>query len=250
MELKVSELSFSYGKHSVLNGLSFTVKEGEAIALLGANGAGKSTLIRCLLGFTTHYEGCITLDGTDIKSLPRSQLSARVAYIPQSASSVFNYTVLETVLMGTTGSVSLFQKPRGSQLETARQAIAELGIEHLTDCGIAEISGGERQLVLLARALAQKAQLLIMDEPTTALDYGNRHRVLAMVRSLANKGYTILYSTHDPGYAKQYATRVLALKDGALLVDGPAEDNINRTLIHTLYNLPETESFRPREGEL
>ena len=238
MSIEVTDLSFAYGSHIVLNKVSFSVHKGRFTALLGANGAGKSTLFRCILGFLPHYQGCITLCGQDIRTLDHRQQARLAAYIPQISAPVFNYTVLETVLMGASGSISPLRRPDRKQRERALEMLERLGVGHLARCGVNEISGGERQMALIARAMLQQAQILIMDEPTANLDYGNQYRVLETVRGLTENGYTVLMSTHNPEHARRFATDVLALKDGAVYADGPSETTITPTLIEALYQIP------------
>ena len=238
MSIEVTGLSLAYGSHTVLNKVSFGVHKGRFTALLGANGAGKSTLFRCILGFLPHYQGCITLCGQDIRTLDRRRQAHLAAYIPQISAPVFNYTVLETVLMGASGSISPLQRPDRMQKERALEMLERLGVGHLARCGVNEISGGERQMALIARAMLQQAQILIMDEPTANLDYGNQYRVLETVWGLTENGYTVLMSTHNPEHARRFATDVLALKDGAVYADGPSETTITPALIEALYQIP------------
>lgn len=236
--IEIENLSFSYGSRPVLERVNFSAQPGQLVAVLGPNGAGKSTLFRCMLALLRTYEGSVLLDGDEARNLSRGELSHRAAYIPQNADPVFNYTVRETVLMGTTGALSPLHRPGAAEEERAMEALEALGIEALADRGIGRISGGERQLALIARALAQKAQTLIMDEPTANLDYGNQHRVLRRVRALAESGYTVFLSTHNPDHALRFATHVLALRRQQPCAAGRAEDVLTPELMEELYGIP------------
>ena len=225
MSIEVRNVSFAYlrGK-TVLDNISFQIPDGEFVCLLGPNGVGKSTLFKCILRLLTSYSGEIFVDGTDSGSLSAKELSRRVAYIPQSAAAIFNYTVRDTVLMGTTAMTNGLRSPGKKEEAFVDQALKLLDIEYLKDRMFTRISGGERQLVLIARALAQQARILLMDEPTANLDYGNQLRVLEQIKTLSASGYTILESTHNPEQAFWYADRVLAVHGGKLIADGkPAE---------------------------
>ena len=235
--IEIKDLTFAYEKVNVLDGINFSAKEGQLIAVLGKNGAGKSTFFKCLLGFLRKYTGEILLEGREVKTLSRKELAAIAAYIPQSEIPVYNYTVFDTVLMGTTGSLSPLQSPGNEQIATAEKAIRGLGIEYLSDRGINELSGGERQLALLARAIAQKAKLLIMDEPTANLDYGNQHLVMNNIKEMVQKGYTVLLSTHNPEHALLYATHVLAIKDHKVLASGETDKILTESLIEDIYGM-------------
>lgn len=237
MSIEISGLRFSYGERPVLRDVSFTAEPGELIALLGPNGAGKSTLMRCMLGFLKNYTGQIRIDGQEICQLSRGALSKKVAYIPQSAPAVFNYSVLDTVLMGATNSIGMIGSPGAEHERRAMETLESLGVAHLAKRGCEELSGGERQLVLLARALIQDAGVLVMDEPTANLDYGNQNRVMERVSELAGHGYTILFSTHDPNQALLYASRALTLWDGAILTDGPPKLAMTEETLRTLYGI-------------
>jgi iron complex transport system ATP-binding protein len=239
MNLCVNDLSFSYGKHLplVLDDVSFSVKEGDLLAVLGPNGVGKSTMFRCILGFLRNYSGEILLNDVNIKTLTHKQIAKQIAYIPQSTHPVFNYSVLDVVLMGVTNQLSLLSAPNQDHINEAYSAMQSLGIAHLRDAGYGEISGGERQLTLIARALVQKAKVLIMDEPTANLDYGNQFRVMCRISDLAKEGYIIILSTHNPDHAFLYANRVLMIQGGKVIADGCPDDVLDAKLIKDVYNV-------------
>lgn len=249
MSIDVTDLTFSYGAQPVLKGLTFSAREGELIAVLGQNGAGKSTLFRCILGFLHTYGGSITCSGADLRGIPPRELARRIAYIPQSSVPVFNYTVLDAVLMGTASQMSVLRAPREDQERQAKNVLEELGIGHLQYKGFGHISGGERQLALIARALVQQAGILIMDEPTANLDYGNQFRVLDKIRSLTGGGYTVLMSTHNPEQAFRFATRVLLLHEGQLLADGTPEEVLTRENIARVFGVDVVLSRQEYGGE-
>ena len=238
MSIEVKELRFSYGETEVLRDVSFRAEAGEIIAVLGPNGVGKSTLFQCLLGFLRPASGEILLSGKPLGSFSRQALAREIAYIPQSASPVYNYTVLEMVTMGMTNQMRLLQTPGPEQREKAMAALESLGIGALADRGCNQVSGGERQLMLLARALVQDARVLLMDEPTANLDYGNRFRVMERLRMLGGAGYTVLFSTHEPDQAFRYASRALALLDGRLLADGAPDTALTGDTLSKLYRVP------------
>ena len=236
--IEVKELSFSYGNAKILDRLTFTAEAGQLLAVLGPNGAGKSTLFRCIFGFLKNYTGEIRIDGREIRGMSRKELARKAAYIPQAAEPVYDYTVLDTVLMGLTGSLNPLQSPGEREYARAEEVLRSLGIEGLKNRGINHISGGERQLVLVARAIAQDARILIMDEPTANLDYGNQYRTLGRVRELAGQGYTVLLSTHNPDHALHFATNILALQRGGAYTTGPAAEQLNEKLIAEIYGIP------------
>lgn len=237
MSLEVSDLNFSYGKKQILFDVSFRVKDGRLLCLLGPNGVGKSTLFKTILKILPEYTGNIYLDGIDTRELAPLEMAKYVAYIPQSNAPTFNYSVFDMVLMGTTAQLSSLAVPGKRQRELVEQTLEHLGISYLRDQGFSRISGGERQLALIARALVQEAKVLIMDEPTANLDYGNQIRVLEQVRRLAEEGYTIIQATHQPEQAFLFSDEVLAMKSGRVLAFGPPNEIINSEFIHELYNV-------------
>ena len=237
MSMKVENLRFSYGDHEVLKGVSFGVEYGEFVSVLGPNGVGKSTLFRCLLGLLKASEGSVSINGTDIASMTPAQLARSMAYIPQSHNPVFNFTVLDMVLMGTTSQVGRFSVPGKEQIKLADAALERLGIAHLRDRGCGNISGGERQLVLIARAIAQSAKILVMDEPSANLDFGNKLRVMRTVKGLTEDGYSVIQSTHDPDQAFLYSDKILALYDGQVLAWGTPRDTVTDAVISRLYGV-------------
>ena len=237
MSLQVNHLSFSYGQHPVLRDVSFQAHQGEVLSVLGPNGAGKSTLFRCMLGLLTPTAGGTEIDGQDIAGMGVGQLARAMAYIPQSHHPVFNFSVLDMVIMGTTAQLGRFSVPGRAQKAQAQAALTRLGIAHLRGRGYGRISGGERQLVLIARAVAQQARILVMDEPSASLDFSNRLQVMETVRELAKTGYTIIQSTHDPDQAYRYSHRILALEQGRVLAFGPVKETMEDGLISRLYGV-------------
>jgi len=237
VNLSVQNLSFSYGERQVLSDISFTLEKGEFLSVLGPNGVGKSTLFRCILGLLHGYSGKITSDGEELSSMSKRELSRRIAYIPQINKPAFGYTVLDMVLMGTTRQLSPFAQPHRAQIEQAMDALERVGAKHLSERDFTHLSGGEQQLVLIARAIAQQAGILVMDEPTSALDYGNQLRVLKLVRELAGEGYAVLLSTHNPQHALTFATRILALSGGRVAALGAPQDVLTREIVSSLYGV-------------
>ena len=240
MILLVDKIEKSFGARVLFSGASFQINPGERFALVGPNGAGKSTLFRCLLGLYHSYQGSITIEGREVKNMQPREIAAKVAYIPQTHTPTFHYTVLEMVLMGTTHRVRGLQSPGAKEVAIAREALAQVGIADMENRSYGRLSGGEQQLVLIARALAQQTELLIMDEPTSSLDYGNQLRILQMVRRLAAQGYTVILSTHNPQHALTFADRVLALHDGAVAANGSAKEVLTPELIRRLYRVEAT----------
>ena len=237
MSVEVRNAGFSYGEGEVLRGVSFSAGPGDLVAVLGPNGVGKSTLFGCLLGVLHPQKGVVLLNGHDAVKLSGAEIAREIAYIPQSVSVTYNYTVLDTVLMGATHQIGLFAAPKKEQADKAMAALESLGIGHLAQRGVAKISGGERQLTLLARALVQDARVLLMDEPTANLDYGNAFRVMQRIQALGAQGYTVVFSTHEPNHALRYATRVLALSGGSVLADGVPGAVLTEELLTALYGV-------------
>ncbi len=239
MGVKVEHLRFSYDeKVNVLKDISFRADSGDVLAVLGPNGVGKSTLFQCLLGFLRPSEGTVELEGRDVQHMTNSERAKAIAYIPQSAAPVFNYTVLDIVTMGMIGQMRMFESPGPEHRERAMETLRSLGMDHLAHRGCNQISGGERQLMLLARALVQDAKILLMDEPTANLDYGNSYRVMERICTLGSRGFTVIFSSHEPGHALRYADRVLALLDGTVLAEGTPAEVLTEEALTRLYGIP------------
>jgi len=237
LSIEVANLRFSYGENRVLDDVTFTACDNQLLSVLGPNGVGKTTLFRCILGLLGGYEGQILLDGIDIKGLGIEKMAKLIAYIPQFNYPTFNYSVFDMVLMGTTVQVSALSSPGKRQKKLVEGSLQRLGIVHLKSRGFARISGGERQLVLVARALAQGTKILVMDEPTSNLDYGNQVRVLTEIKSLAKEGYTVIQSTHNPDQTFLFSDTVMAMKDGKVLAWGTPAEVFTADLIYNLYGV-------------
>ena len=237
MSVKVDNLSFSYDKRRVLSDVSFELNEGEMLCLLGPNGVGKSTLFNCILGLLPPEKGEIRIHGEAITEIGAKELARRIAFVPQSHAPTFNYSVFDMVLMGTTSHVGGFSSPGAEHITLAENALERVGITHLRERGYMQISGGERQLTLIARALAQQASVIIMDEPTANLDYGNQLRVLMRIKELSREGITVIQSTHNPEHVFLFADRVIALIGGKVAADGAPSEAVSEELIEALYGV-------------
>lgn len=237
MSLSARNVSFSYGERPVLRDISFDVNPGQLVSVLGPNGTGKTTLFRCLLGLLQPKAGTVQVNGQDIARMRAQELARAIAYIPQAHAPAFNYTALEMVLMGASARLGPFASPGAEEKQAALAAMEKLGVADFAGRDYMRLSGGERQLILIARALAQRSRVLIMDEPTANLDYGNQMRVMERVTALARDGYAILQSTHSPEQAFLFSDGILAMKDGLVLADGRPQDVLTAELIETLYGV-------------
>lgn len=237
MSIKVENICFSYGKHPIIKDLSFRISSGEMVCVLGPNGVGKSTLFRILLRLLHQSSGKVMISERDTGGLSVKEMAKLAAYIPQSHEISFSYKVIDMVLMGTTVKTGWSSQPDARQYELAEQKLIQLGIQDLKERDFDKISGGERQLVLIARALAQETKVLIMDEPTANLDYGNQVKVLTQIKNLAGSGYTILQATHQPEQAFLFADKVIAMKDGQLYAYGSPNEIIDKSFIKQLYGI-------------
>ena len=237
--VEISGLGFSYGRGGHrLTDVSLSVHEAEVCILLGPNGAGKTTLLRCVLGLLTPEHGTIRVAGTDIADLSARELARRVAYVPQTSTITFPFTTLDIAVMGRTPHLSVTATPSGADRRAALATLAGLGIDHLADRSFALLSGGERQLTLIARALVQQAPVLILDEPTAALDYGNEVHLMSVVAELAAAGRSVLMTTHQPDHALTYATRAVLMRHGAIVADGSPADVVTSESLSELYGTP------------
>jgi len=234
--LEVRDLSFSYDD-PVLTAVSFSIEAQDLCALFGPNGTGKTTLYRCILGLLRPAPGSsVRLDGIDTTTMRRAELARRVAYVPQEHRPPFPYLVREIVLMGRTPRLGGVFGPSRRDRELAWAALVDVGIEDLADRSYTALSGGQRQLVLLARALAQDAEVLLLDEPTASLDFGNQLLLWRTVQHLSTLGKTVLICTHDPNHVLWFCRHVVVLdRDGRLRGQGPPQQVVTTELIDHLY---------------
>ena len=223
--LAVDDLAFGFGARRVGSDVTFALDPGETLAVLGGNGAGKTTLFRTLLGLLPAQAGSVLVNGDRVDALAPGERARRLAYVPQQHVPAFGFTVLEAVLMGRAARLPTFARPGAADRAAAFGALERLGIAALAGRPVTELSGGERQLVLVARALAQEASIVLLDEPTASLDIGHQQQALDLLDALrATDGLTLVAAMHDLTLAAQYADRVLLLDAGRVVADGvPAE---------------------------
>jgi iron complex transport system ATP-binding protein len=238
MTLAGRDLTIGYSDRVVGRGLDVTLQQGEVLALLGPNGGGKTTLLKTLLGILAPLAGEAQIDGRSLASYSIRERARRIAYVPQVHTPTFAFTVETVVLMGRTAHGNLFSRPSAKDREVAARALAEFGIGHLAQRPYTMISGGERQLVLLARALAQEPQFIVLDEPTASLDFGNQGKVMREIRALAAGGRGVLFTTHDPNHALRAADRAYLLRDGECIAEGAVGTVLSREQLEALYRAP------------
>jgi iron complex transport system ATP-binding protein len=237
MRLEAKNLDIGYRGRRVGRDISLALEAGEVLCLLGPNGSGKTTLFRTLLGLLPAQGGRVALDGADLSSRARDEVARLVSYVPQAHAAFFPFTVREVVLMGRTAHLGVFSSPSRHDREVAGAVLARMRLAPLADSIYTRISGGERQLTLIARALAQEARIVVMDEPTANLDFGNQVRVLEHIQALARSGIGVLLSTHDPDQAFLCATRVAMLHEGRLARLGAPGEVITADSLKQIYGV-------------
>lgn len=237
MSIHIDHLDFSYGKRRILHDVCIDIPDATLVNVLGPNGVGKSTLFRCILGLNSTYSGTVSVNGKNLRHLSIKERAREISYIPQSHAPVYDYEALDVVLMSTGTDLGMLRTPGPRHRRRAYEALERIGIAHLAERNYTQISGGEQQLVLVARALAQDAKTIIMDEPTSALDYGNTVRVLSCVKQLAREGLSIVQSTHQPDQAFLYSDKTLVLHQGHVHAFGSPKDVITNELVSTIYNV-------------
>lgn len=237
--LEVENLSFTYRRdRHVLYNISFSLEQGNSMTILGPNGAGKTTLLNCILRNADNYQGEIKLFGKRIQQYTNREFAATAAYVPQLTQLSFDYTVEEFVLMGTNPQHRLFDLPDERDYERTWQCLESLGVGHLKNRYMGEISGGERQLAYIARALAQQPRIIVMDEPTSALDYSNQFKVIQILKDLTRRGYSVVLTSHNPDYAFMLGGKVgMLFRDGSFEF-GPVKAHMTDQRLSRMYGTP------------
>lgn len=236
--LEVKGLSFSYGDFSVED-VSFEVKEGEVLTLLGPNGSGKTTILKNIYGLLKPVKKCVLIDGRDFHSLSLRDRAKIAGYVPQSHQPPFPYTVLDVVVMGLAPQLGVFDTPKAKHYEKAIEKLKVLGIERLKDKPYTQLSGGQLQLVLIARALVQEPKVLLLDEPTAHLDFKNQVKILWIVKKLAREErITAVLTLHDPNLASIYSDKIALVNEGRIKAVGEPEVILKEEIFEEVYGIP------------
>ena len=238
MRLEVEEVSFDYGTgQNILQSMSFTYESPQVMCLLGCNGVGKSTLLRCIMGELTPATGTIQIDGRPARAYSPREMALKVAYIAQMHAPTFSYPVIDVVTMGRTSHIGYLSNPSDSDVQFAYEQLEYLGIERLAERPYTDISGGERQLVMIASALAQQPEAMLLDEPTAHLDFGNQFKFVQLVERLHAKGIGVLMTTHFPDHALLLDCETAILARGGVVAQGPAHEVVTERALGEIYGI-------------
>lgn len=238
MEIKVENLYFGYNNKNILENINLEFEQGHMYALLGRNGSGKTTLLKLILGLLNTQSGNIKLEDKKTSEITIRELSKLIAYVPQSEEVLSGIKVIEIVVMGRNPYLNLFEMPAEKEYKLAAKALENLGIGHLAQENYSQISGGERQLALIARALVQETKFILMDEPISNLDIRNQHDVLLKIKTIAKDlNIGILFSIHDPNLAMKYSDRAVMLSEGKILHFGETKEVLCQKSLLEVYNM-------------
>lgn len=238
MNLTVDDITFRYdSERNVLEHLSFSYNSPEVLCILGSNGMGKSTLLQCIIGAFQISAGAITVDGVPVGDYKARDFARKIAYIPQSHTPSFAYKVIDIVTMGRTSRIGYLANPSDDDVAFAHEQLDYLGVGHLAEKPYTDISGGERQLVMIASALTQEPELMILDEPTAHLDFGNQYRFVELVEKLRERDMGVLMTTHFPDHALILGSRTAVLSGGRIIAEGLAHEVINDASMRELYGI-------------
>ena len=237
MIIEAEKLNFAYSTRTrqILHDVSFTLEEGQVMSILGPNGAGKSTLLNLVATLNTPDSGIVKLCGRDTKNMKPKEVAAILSYVPQTHTPAFSYTVFNFVLMGRAPKVGMFQKPKKEDFRIVEQVMEEVGIARLADTPYTEISGGERQQATIARALVQEPKAILFDEPTAHLDYGNQLKTLRVIKSLKERGYAVIITTHNPDHAIMLGGTTAILDRSGHLTVGDSDKIITQETLQDVY---------------
>ena len=233
--LRVEKLCFSNGKTRVLDNVSFSVARGELCGLFGPNGCGKTTLFQCCMKFLAFADGAVFIGNRDLRAIGIQEIARMVAYVPQEHSPPFPYLAKEVVLMGRTPHLKNFRGICSHDKEKTRKAFIMLDIEHLADRPYNQLSSGQRQMVLIARALAQDTKIMFLDEPTSALDYRNQMRIWRVMRKIVENGTTVFVCSHDPNHVAWFCDKIIAMQKGRVAAEGIPDNVMNQDLLDSIY---------------
>lgn len=238
--LSLEKIRFRYHNNSpdVVNGISLEIPAQRITAILGPNGSGKTTLLHLMLGLLEPRSGRILVAGKHHREYLRSEISQIIGLVPQFESIPFNFSVLEYVLLGRSPYLKPFQTPRRGDIKIAEDALRDLGLIHLMEQSVTELSGGERQMVHIARVLVQQTKILLLDEPTAHLDLENQNKILTLLQDLAAQGISIVFSTHDPNVAIFTADNFILMNQGQIVEHGGMEKVISAEKLSSIYNTP------------
>jgi iron complex transport system ATP-binding protein len=236
--LSASAIAVGFAPRTIVQGVTLSLAAGHCLAILGPNGSGKTTLMRTLAGVIPPLAGMVQLDGVTINSQSARDVAQRLAYVAQSKNTLLNFRAIEIVEMARAPHLAWYARPSTSDRVIAQRALTEIGMAALTNRVFNELSGGEQQLVLIARALASGARLLLLDEPTASLDFGNQLRVLDVIAKLKIDGYGIAFTTHDPRHAWEVADKTLTLSRDATVHFGDTHEVLTAANLAALYGVP------------
>lgn len=238
--LQLQDIKFTYSgsRQSVLEGLSLTIQEGQPLAILGPNGSGKTTLLHIILGWLKPAKGSLHLGGKRFQDYSRRELGQLLALVPQNEPVSFEFSALDFVLFGRAPYLAPLEQPSKIDQGIALAALERVGLSPLADRSILAMSGGEKQLLLIARALAQQSNTILLDEPTSHLDLGNKARLTNLLRELVREGHNLIFTTHEPDFALALSERTLMMQRGQILFDGQTSTVINSTALTNLYGSP------------
>lgn len=249
--LAVSDVAFAYGDHAILHGVSFTVPRGHIVGLLGPNGSGKTTLLRILAGTLAADRGRVQIDGVSVAAMSRREIARRIAVVPQETHSTFDFTVEDIVLMGRYPHLSAFELEGPDDRAIAYDALQATGMRPLAARRFATLSGGEKQRVVIAGALAQASDALLLDEPTASLDLGAQLDIAALLARLhRDRGTTMVVCTHDLNFAASLCAELVLIRQGRILAHGPTADVLTPANVAALYDVRADVVFHPAAKHL